>query len=306
MLKHLLIPLDGTSMAEAVLPVAASLAEKAGARVTLLHVLERGAPATVHGAGHLRTARQAEEYLEQVASRSFPTTLRVTRHVHEREVADVAHSVVDHADEMRPDLVVMLAHGAGRWRDWISGNMAQQVVHLGVTPVLFLRQGADGQVAFPFHSILVPLDGRSAHEQGLPAAAALAQLCDAGLRLLTVVPTADVLSGTAAAVGSLLPESTRKQLDFAERDAAEYLGEHIRRLGTEGISATACVTRGDPAVLIAETAGKLAADLVVLGTHGRAGTQAFWEGSMAQRLLRKISASFLLAPAADSARAASA
>jgi nucleotide-binding universal stress UspA family protein len=296
MLKHLLVPLDGTSMAEAVLPAAAWLAEKAGARVTLLHVLERGAPTTVHGARHLHEAGEAEAYLEQVASTAFPPLVKVSWHVHGSEVPDVAHSLVDHADEMAPDLVVMSAHGESRFRDWISGNIAQRVVHLGVTPVLFLWQRDSGQVRFPFRSILVPLDGQPDHEQGLPLGADLARLCEAPLKLLTVVPTADVLSGTAAAVGSLLPESTRVQLDFAQRDATDYLARHVRDLGDQGIPAHACVSRGDPTTMIVDMAESMTADLVVLATHGKAGTQAFWEGSMAQRLLRRIPASFLLVP----------
>lgn len=305
MINHLLIPLDGTSMAEAVLPVAAKLAEKAGARVTLLHVLERGAPATVHGATHLRAARDAEAYLGEVASQAFPPTVRVDRHVHEREVTDVAHSLVDHADEMAPDLIVMSAHCEGGLRDRLSGNIAQQVVRLGVTPVLLLRSGTSGEIWFPFRSILVPLDGRPEHEQGVPLAAAMARLCGASLRLLMVVPTAHSLSGSAAAVGGMLPESTRIQLDLSEREAAEYLLRHMNELSDQGISTSACVDRGDPTSQIVSTARKTSTDLVVIGTHGKAGTQAFWERSMAQRLLRRIRASFLLVPISSPAAGAS-
>jgi nucleotide-binding universal stress UspA family protein len=45
------------------------------------------------------------------------------------------------------------------------------------------------------------------------------------------------------------------------------------------------------------TAARLAADLIVLGTHGTAGVDAFWSGSLGQKLLGRIPASFLLAPA---------
>ena len=127
----------------------------------------------------------------------------------------------------------------------------------------------------------------------------MGKLCDVPLRLLTVVPTTRSLSGLQAAVGCLLPRSVRMHLDLAEREAAEYLGRHIRRLSAEGISATACVTRGDPETHIVATAEDEGTDLVVLGTHGKAGTHAFWEGSMAQRLLRRIPASFLLVPRPD-------
>ena len=121
MFKHLLIPLDGSELAEAVLPAAGDLAARAGARVTLLHVIERKAPESVHGQHHLRDASEAEEYLRE-AARHFPAGVEVNRHVHVREVRDVAHSLADHADELGPDLVVMCSHGEGRLRDWLSGT----------------------------------------------------------------------------------------------------------------------------------------------------------------------------------------
>ena len=60
MFKHLLVPLDGSRLAEAALPAAILVAQKSGAKVTLLHVIERNAPKSVHGNVHLRTAEEAE------------------------------------------------------------------------------------------------------------------------------------------------------------------------------------------------------------------------------------------------------
>ena len=51
MFKHLLVPLDGSHMAEASLPAAVSLAKTMGARVTLFHVIERGANRKSMGSG---------------------------------------------------------------------------------------------------------------------------------------------------------------------------------------------------------------------------------------------------------------
>jgi nucleotide-binding universal stress UspA family protein len=300
MLRHLLIPLDGSVLAEAVLPVASWLAGRAGARVTLLHVIEHDAPESIHDTRHLTDVGQAEEYLKRIAGESFPPEVQVRWHVHAREVRRVAHSLVDHADELEPDLVLMCAHGEARLRDWFQGNIAQQVVTEGVTPVLVLRPDHAVPGAVPFRSILVPLDGQKEHEHGLSAAAMMAKLCDVPLQLLTVVPTPSSVSGLEAAVGGLLPESARVHLEFAEREAADYLSRHVQGLGAEGILATACVARGDPATRIVEAAEDKAADLVVLGTHGKAGMHAFWEGSMAQRLLRRIPASFLLVPRPES------
>ena len=298
MIRHLLIPLDGSPMAECILPMAAWLAHAAGARVTLLHVIEQKTSGSVHGEQHLSDPAEAERYFEAVAARAFERGTDVTWHVHARQVRDVAHSVVDHTDEFEPDLVIMCPHGEGGLRDWLHGSIPQQVVRRSAAPVLLMRPAADGAIRFPFKSILAPLDGKPGHEQGLPVAADLARLCGAALRLVTAVPTVGTLSGPQAAVGGLLPEATRAMLQMVENDAAHYLGLKIQELHQTGLAAHASVVRGEPLDVIAQAAAQAQADLVALGTHGKAGTEAFWTGSLAQRLIHHIPASFLLAPAA--------
>ena len=63
---RILVPLDGSRLAEAVMPAARSLAAKLGARVLLLHVLEREPPEAVHGEPHLGTSQEALTYLESL------------------------------------------------------------------------------------------------------------------------------------------------------------------------------------------------------------------------------------------------
>ena len=70
MVRHVLVPLDGSELAEAALSAAAATAAAFGARVTLFHVLEEWAPQTVHGQRHLTDAAQAEAYLASVAQQS--------------------------------------------------------------------------------------------------------------------------------------------------------------------------------------------------------------------------------------------
>jgi nucleotide-binding universal stress UspA family protein len=65
---HLLVPLDGSPLAEAALPAAVALGQRSSARLTLLHVLERRAPATIHGHRHLTNLAEAEAYLGEVAA----------------------------------------------------------------------------------------------------------------------------------------------------------------------------------------------------------------------------------------------
>jgi nucleotide-binding universal stress UspA family protein len=315
MFRSLLVPLDGAPLSEAVLPMAAFLAKRAGARVTLLHVVERHAPSAIHGQRHLTSGAEAEAYLQEVAAKFFsrtgvspvdsrtgvspvsPPEVAVTWHVHHREIADVAHSLADHAGELAADLVIMLSHGHKQFYRWLFGTVAQQVLRQSLAPVLLLHPGRDGTVPVPFRQVLVPLDGRAEHEVGLPAAVELARLASAPLHLLMVVPTPSALGGEAAATGQLLPTATREMLELAEQEGVPYLQGHVERLQEAGLAATAAVARGEPADVIRETAARLAVDLIVLGTHGTAGVEAFWSGSLGQKLLGRVPASFLLVPA---------
>jgi nucleotide-binding universal stress UspA family protein len=297
MFQHLLVPLDGTKLAEAALPAAAFLAERANARVTLLHVVERDPPATVHGHRHLSGADEAEAYLREAAGRCFPPGVQVAWHVHREGTPDVPRSLADHAGELAPDLIVMLSHGDKTIIQRILGSVPQQVVRHGSVPVLLLRPTRSGAVALPFRQVLVPLDGRPEHEAGLAPAADLARLCDAPVRLLMVVPTGGTLAGPHAATGQLLPFATGELLDQAEENGARYLEGQVARLLAEGLPATATVARGEPMKAIINAAADTRTDLVALGTHGAAGTEAFWTGSLGARLIRRVHASFLLAPA---------
>ncbi len=67
MFKHILVPLDGSKLAEAALPAAVSLAQTFKAPVTLLHIIEQDAPEEIHRDRHLTEAREAEAYLAEIA-----------------------------------------------------------------------------------------------------------------------------------------------------------------------------------------------------------------------------------------------
>ena len=297
MFEHLLVPLDGSRLAEAALPAAAALSERLGAQVTLVHVIERNAPQEIHGEPHLSDAAEARAYLEEVAARAFPPDVCVEQHVHAAEVQDVARSIVQHADELAPDLVVMCTHGRGGLRTWLLGSIAQQVIALGVTPVLLIQpDGAAAMPGFACRRMLVPLDGNPDHEQGLPVASGLAQACAADLHLLMVVPTLGSLSGEHGATARLLPTAASAWLDLSEESAGEYLHQKAIELQACGLRVTAEVCRDDPAGAIVRTARQMQADLVVLGTHGKRGMDAFWARSVAAQVAARSRDPLLLVP----------
>lgn len=296
--QHLLVPLDGSHLAESALPAAAYLAESLEATVVLIHVIERDAPEQIHGDRHLTQPEEASAYLDRIAANRFPADVQVQSHVHTTEANNVAQTIVDHVEEFASDLVVMCTHGRGGLRHRLFGSIAQQVAALGRSPVLLVHPLTDADRAdFACRRILVPLDGKPEHEQGLPVAAGLADACSADLHLLMVIPTLRTLAGEQAATGILLPSATSALLDLAKQDARDYLADQVNRFADAGLEVSADVRRGDPAAAIVGTARRLDADVIVLGTHGKSGLDAFWAGSVAPKVSSRSHRPVLLVPA---------
>ena len=295
MFRCLLVPLDGSYLAEAVLPLVERFATAFGAKVMLLHVLERGAPTAVHGARHLSEPGEATAYLEDIAGRLRAAGVSVEYHTHEVREGDVARSVVSHAGEESTDLIVLCTHGSGRMRDLIFGSIAQQVLQRGSTPVLLVRPSIDGSApAFEPRTVLVPLDSTAAAEAALEPAAELARAFGASLHLVMVVATQETIRGDRIPAATLLPSATRAALDLEHQDAAGYLEELAERLRAANLNVTIEVRRGNTASALADEAAEPGVGLVVLATHGRAGVQAIWSGSVAAGLLARTRAPVLL------------
>jgi nucleotide-binding universal stress UspA family protein len=293
MLKHILVPLDGSRMAEMALPTAVLLAQKLEASVTLIHVIEHNAPQSVHGDRHLTNQVEASTYLSETAAAYFPAGSQVECHVHTEEVQNVAASIVNHEGEFSPDLIVMCAHGSSGMHEFMVGNIAQQVIAHGKTPLLLLRPDRSGSSPV-INRILVALDGISEHENGLPLVARLAAAFSASLHLVQVVPTLGTLSGNQAASGRLLPGTTTVMLEIAETEAEEHLAEHVSEWKLAGLHVQAEVRRGDPAPQVVAAAQD--SDLIVIGTHGKAGIKAFWSGSVASKIITQTHLPILLIP----------
>ena len=297
MFRNLLVPLDGSRLAEAALPAAAYLAEKLHASLALVHVLERNAPSRVHGEAHLTSEAEAKAYLAELAAGIEPRGLAVEPHVHPEATTDVARSIAEHVQELGRDLVVLCAHGRRGLRELFRGPIGQQVLAHETAPVLVVRSsGRDRPTEFALRRVLVPLDGRAEHAAALEPAVALARACGATLHLLRVVPTLQTLSGEEAAGGGMLPRTTAAMLDIACAQAGEELARRKIELESTGLVVAVQVVRGDPAQAIVRAGREHGADLIVLGTHGHTGFEGFWARSVADRVYRRTKLPVLLVP----------
>lgn len=294
--SHLLVPLDGSRMAEAVLPAANEIAARFGAWVTLVHVIEKNAPAAVHGDSHLREPEEAERYLRELTATRLSGVARVEQHVHTSEVKDVAKSIAEHVVEFSSDLIVMCTHGKAGPRELLFGSIAQQVIALGATPVLLLQPDSESPAPYRCRRILAPLDGEPEHALGLPIVAEYARAFGASINLVSVVETFGTLSGQDSVTSKLLPGTTSRMLDLSVAMVGEYLEEQAEQLRTGNLLVDTEVLRGDPSKMIANAALRIEADLLALGTHQRIGANAFWSGSVAARVCRACHAPLLLIP----------
>jgi nucleotide-binding universal stress UspA family protein len=299
--RRILVPLDGSGLAETVLGIATRLADACGASIVLLHVIEKNAPAAVHGERHLNDTESAEAYLAGLARELAGPERTIEWHTHEVPVGDVAASIADHALEYGVDLILLCSHGSGGLRDVIWGSIAQQALQRSRVPVLIGRATKDtAHEPFAPQTIMVTLDATPLAEAALPPAAGLARCLDAGLRLVMVVATSSTLSRTQSPAAALMPLATGAILDLEERQATEYLERLAETLRSAGVGAVAEVRRGSPVGELAQDTGEHQDGLVVSATHGRAGLQAIWTASVASGLLKRTRAPVLLMPIVES------
>ncbi len=297
MFKNILVPLDGSELAEAALPAARFLAGALAARVTLVHVIEQDAPSTIHGERHLRTPEEAEAYLRAASELAVPPGSSVACHVHAAATSDVVQSLVEHGEEFAPDLIVLCTHGRGGLRRMFIGSIAQQVAGTGRVPVLLIRpNGSSRDSAFDIKTILAPLDGESSHQQGLDVGLGLAKPVGAKLHLLSVVPTLNSLSGHDATMGRFMPGTTQAILQLEEKELKAYLAQQASRIQQAGVPVTAELRCGDVSPTIVEAAERIDAGIIVLATHGKAGNAAFWTNSVAARVQANTKRPLLLVP----------
>jgi nucleotide-binding universal stress UspA family protein len=291
MKEHILVPLDGSAMAEAVLPHAERFARLSGAALTLLHVVteaERSqthfwvaaAPAELRQQWEQAALTETHSYLAALASRLQTSGLSVRTEVLAAE--DAAGAIVAYA-QADPDLVLvaMATHGLGGLSRWVVGSVAAQVLCAAPKPMLLVRAREDATPSSmtPYRTIVIPLDGSALAEQALAEALRLPGTADARLLLVGVIPSRHDRDRSAAEpAGPGLPDETEP----FER----YLQRVAQRLGADGFTARARLVIGAPADAILRVSAEEQADLIVIATHGRSGLSRLMLGSVAEEIVR--------------------
>jgi nucleotide-binding universal stress UspA family protein len=154
-------------------------------------------------------------------------------------------------------------------------------------------------MAKQYKHIVVPLDGSELAELALVDAVSLAQLNQAEVTLLQVIPPIEQVVGA----GTNHPVFIDQQWETKRGFALDYLTEVSKRLGCEDITIHPAVDLGSPAETIIDYAHKHAIDLIVMATHGRSGLKRWVYGSVADKVLRGADLPVLLVRAHPQQRA---
>jgi nucleotide-binding universal stress UspA family protein len=288
MFRTVLVPLDGSPLAEQALPWALSIARRAGATLDLVrgHALyASNEPVAAWGPydpHYEDECQQLEQlYLDSTARwlssvSPVPTCTTLLRDVPGLE----GERILERIRTARPDLVVMTTHGRGRVGRFFLGSMADELVRQSGVPVLVLHPQSTVPGLLPepvVESILVPLDGSALAEQVLKPAVNLARLLDARCSLLRVVEPPPPSPGGAklAPAGAQPPE------------AQAYLERLAGPLRERGLQVqTRVVVSRHPDEAILEEARTCGNGLIALATHGRGGISRLLLGSVADTLIR--------------------
>ncbi len=229
MFERIMLPLDGSTEAERILPYVLRLARGLKTPLVVTSVLDAGAPSNLE-----RAKADADGYLKGVVTRLVAEGVEATSVI---AVGRPAEEIVRVAERQGCDLIVLSTQGRSRTSRGRVGSVTEKVIHASLVPTLAIPpQEAEpsGKPEVPISSIIVPLDGSPLAETALPYVEDLAQKLPAAVVLAQAV----TLRGLYAAALGDVPYVETLAPDAGEADAAAYLSGIADKLQAEGIKVT--------------------------------------------------------------------
>ena len=286
MYKRILIPLDGSKTAEAVLPYARTMARRLDLAVELLGVVDVRALAIEFADGRSRlfenmideTTLSSEAYLKGIAS-TFPKS-KVECTVGNGRPEEV---ITEKAGE-NTTLIAMATHGRSGLNRFLMGSIAEKVLRAASAPILLVRakEGVNSDGEATLNSVVVPLDGSELAETVLPSVVGLVRELDLEVFLLRAYKlSANIYAGPAY---PLRYEEIRTAL---RDEAQDYLEKKVAELKRLGIAKVSSITpEGLSADEIIALGRKLPDNLIAMCTHGRTGVGRWVFGSVTETVVR--------------------
>jgi len=273
--KRLLVPLDGSELAERALPYAQTIAKTRGSEVLLF---------TVSIAFAEQLDRPMKAYLELKAKELQTQGIKASSAVSYGNVPD---EIVGFADKNNIDLIVISTHGYSGIKRWVLGSVARKVLYGTGIPVLLVKSKAPKVSQVELKKLLLPLDGSPFSERPIPFIERLIK--DTGVEIfLTLVCEPPLVPSYGDHPINPTWEKHRDAVwTEAKQQAAEYLKNMKTKLQKQGIKVTGQVLAGElgrVAETILQAAQKEGVDLIAMATHGRSAVSRWVYGGVANRI----------------------
>ncbi|MEX0763257.1 MAG: universal stress protein [Dehalococcoidia bacterium] len=268
----ILVPLDGASPSEAILPYVEGMARQLDARLILFRAVTKSAGGDAVAA--------AEEYLDDVAGHFRGRGMGVATAV---ERATPSSGITAVAEEYDADIIAMTAHGRPGGRKDLIGSTAHRVLQNSRRPLLLLR--AENSNWISPQSIIVGLDGSDLASLSLRPAVGFAKTFRSDLVLVRAAAPPDPLGGAVRYYGTVD--------DHAER----YLQDVAAELAVHKLNIVTHVGTRPPEQELLAAADARPGSIIVLTTRGMSGKPNVLLGSTTDRVVRSQSHPVLAIPA---------
>lgn len=283
MINHILVPLDGSALAECVLPHVMAIAPVTNARVTLAHVMEYAqhegrTPAVDPVDWHLQK-RELEMYLEQIADQLRKSGLSVEHTIIE---GNPAESVIEFARNNNVDLIALSTHGRSGLSGWNVSSVVHKILMRSYKSTLLVRayqSTAAGSSEVHYKRLFIGLDCSPRAEYILPVAMNLAQYYNSQLILGTVIQKPQTIHRFPLSEenGELINQIVEKN----HQAASHYFDQLHTQFSQKGLELRTDIAIGDNVVAILHNMVEEAnADLVMLVAHGHSGERRWPYGSV--------------------------
>ena len=292
MFKKIVVPLDGSPLAETVLSYLEKFVSPEKTVIELVSVVEpwRYFYATEFSDTSLlinEMHKSSEAYLQQQNALLSKQGYTVSSHLLN---GDPATEILSVAESTGADLIAMTTHGRSGIARLALGSVAERVLHSTKLPILLVREATHG-MSDGIKRILAPLDGSIRSEQALPVTEMIAKETDAQVILLEVVQHLNRKNQEMI----FRTQENAEEVYASWVDHAEgYLQDVEYRLAGNGIKVQYKIGSDDPVKTICDTAKNDACDLVVIGSHGRTGIARWFYGSVASKVMREVECPILL------------
>ena len=298
MYKKVLVPLDGSELAEVALVYAKEVASKLRLSLVLLHVYS-SAEAELVPARQAYINSKVDTIRRELKAETEAGIEPVSQEVTVRgELAKgyPAEEILRYAEENSIDFILVSTHGRTGIKLWTMGSVADKILRASKVPIWLIRAGVPPEIAsdkWPTQRMLVLLDGSELAEAVLPHVETLTK--QRGADLVDIV-LLQVCEPTPFAVYyySTVPIDWEDYIARCKREDEQHLAKIEKRLKDAGLKVRSELLMGKPADAIIDYVGKNPVNLIVMSTHGRSGLSRWVYGSVADKVLHGASTPIFL------------